>query len=548
MSTATPESTTDTLEGQGRFIRLLAGLERLGNKLPHPFWLFVGLGFVVLALSALLAAFDVRTVGPDGEEVVITNLLNAEGLTRILTEAVPNFTAFPPLGLIIIVMLGVAVAEHSGLISAAIRTVVSKVSARWLTFVLALTGVTGSVASDAIYVVLIPLGAMAFRAVGRSAVLGAVVAFGSASAGYNASLLVTGTDAILAGLSTSAAQLIDPEYVVSPIANYFFTIVSSLFLAGVVTLVTETILVRTVRTLGSDDEGARDDADPADPAPATTATGAADDAPTGTAASESDVAGGPEELRVSAQERSALLQSGLVALLALGVYLALLLIPASPLQGEEGVLDSPLLTDVVVPIALIFLICGTFYGIRTRSIRSSGDIPVMMGKGIVSLAPVIVLFFAAAQFVAYFGWSNIGPYIAITGSEILDRADLPLPVMFAGLLVLITFINFFITSGSAQYSLVAPVIVPLFMLLDVSPEVTQTIFRIGDSPTNIVTPMSPYFALALGFIQRYNRRAGIGTLLSMTVPLAFIMLIAWFAFFLLWYALGIPLGPGVPVR
>lgn len=506
--------------GQGRFIRALGALERVGNKLPHPFWLFVGLGGVVLVLSAVLAAFEVSTVGPDGEPIVITNLLTTDGLHQILTEAVPNFTAFPPLGLIIVVMLGVAVAEHSGLISAAIRTVVSRVSPRWLTFVLALTGITGSVASDAIYVVLIPLGALAFRAVGRSPVLGAVVAFGSASAGYNASLLVTGTDAILAGLSTSAAQLIDPEYVVSPLSNYFFSIVSALFLAGVVTLVTETILVRTVRSLG---RGQASDGD-------------------------GDTEDDELDLSVSADERSGLRRAGLTAVLLIAVYLALLLVPASPFQGEEGALDSPLLTDVVVPIALIFLISGVVYGLRTGSITSTADIPAMMGKGIVSLAPVVVLFFAAAQFVAYFGWSNIGPYIAVTGSDLLERANLPTPVMFAGLVLLITVINFFITSGSAQYSLVAPVVIPMFMLLDVSPEVTQVLFRIGDSPTNIVTPMSPYFALALGFIQKYDKRAGIGTLLSMTVPIAFVMLGAWFLFFLAWYGLGIPLGPGVPVR
>lgn len=518
---APPPSTTgdraDDLAGQGRFIRALGALERVGNKLPHPFWLFVILGVVVLVLSWFLSLFDVSTVGPDGEEVVITNLLTAEGLQQLLTEAVPNFTGFPPLGLIIIVMLGVAVAEHSGLIAAAIRTVVSRVSPRFLTFVLALAGVTGSVASDAIYVVLIPLGAMAFKAVGRSPVLGAVVAFGSASAGYNASLLITGTDAILAGLSTSAAQLIDPEYVVSPVANYFFSMASAVFLALVVTVVTETVLVRTVRSLGGGEDAEE--------------------------SGDDDVS-----LEVTADERAGLRLAGLVALGILAVYLVLLFLPASPFQGEEGVLDSPLLSDIVVPIAAIFLLSGVVYGMRTGSIRTGGDIPSMMGKGIVSLAPVIVLFFAAAQFVAYFGWSNIGPYLAITGSELLEQANLPAPVMFAGLLVLVTVINFFITSGSAQYSLLAPVIVPMFMLLDVSPEVTQMLFRIGDSPTNIVTPMSPYFALALGFIQKYNRKAGIGTLLSMTVPLAFIMLAAWFAFFLLWYAIGIPLGPGVPVR
>lgn len=517
MSTTTqPEPTRPQ---NGRLVRALGGLERVGNMLPHPFWLFLILAGLILVLSAVLSAAGVSAVSPaDGETVEVVNLLTRDGLHEILGKAVTNFTEFPPLGLIIIVMLGVAIAEYSGMISAAIRMVVSRVSARWLTFVLALTGVTGSVASDAIYVVLIPLGAAAFKAVGRSPVLGAVVAFGAASAGYNASLLITGTDAILAGLSTSAAQIVDEEYVVSPVANYFFSIASALVLAGIVTLVTELLLTRTTRGMVDDGEGDE-----------------------GGAASEEDLALAPDEGR-------GLRWAGLVAALFFAAYLAALLLPGSIFRGEEGVLDSPLLSDVVVPIALLFGLAGITYGLVTKSITSAGDIPAMMGKGLVSLAPVLVLFFAAAQFVAYFKWSNIGPIIAIKGSELLERADLPPLLMFFGLVVLVAALNFFITSGSAQYALMAPVIVPMFMLVGVSPEVTQMLFRIGDSPTNIISPMSPYFALALGYIQQYYRQAGIGTLLALTLPLSLAMLLGWFLFFALWYVVGLPLGPGVPIR
>ncbi|GAA1176942.1 hypothetical protein GCM10009584_18010 [Ornithinimicrobium humiphilum] len=388
MSSTTP----DTTEKQGGLVGALQVLERIGNKLPHPFWLFLILGGIILAASAILGRIGVSAVSPaDGETVAVVNLLTPEGLRQIVTEAVPNFTAFPPLGLIIVVMLGVAVAECSGLLAAAIRAVVAKVSPRWLTFVLALTGVTGSVASDAIYVVLIPLGAAAFKAVGRSPVLGAVVAFGSASAGYNASLLVTGTDAILAGLSTSAAQLVEEGYVVSPVANYFFSIASAIVLALIITAVTELLLTRTTRGLDDD----------------------------------SDDAEGLDDLNVAEDESKGLRRAGLTALVLLAAYFAALFVPGSPLRGEEGVLDSPLLTDIVVPIAIIFAGAGLAYGLTTRSITSAGDVPSMMGKGIVSLAPVLVLFFAAAQFVAYFKWSNIGPIIAIEGSSILQSWNLP---------------------------------------------------------------------------------------------------------------------------
>ncbi|WP_374929542.1 AbgT family transporter [Kytococcus sedentarius] len=534
----------------GRLVRALSGLERVGNMLPHPFWLFLILAGLILALSAVLSAAGVSAVSPaDGETVEVVNLLTRDGLHEILGKAVTNFTEFPPLGLIIIVMLGVAIAEYSGMISAAIRLVVSRVSARWLTFVLALTGVTGSVASDAIYVVLIPLGAAAFKAVGRSPVLGAVVAFGAASAGYNASLLITGTDAILAGLSTSAAQMVDEEYVVSPIANYFFSIASSFVLAGIITLVTETLLARMTKDMV-------DDEDVAD-APGQEAAGQdAVDAPGAEAAGQGHadqgdamgVTGEDGSLTLTREETRGLRWSGLVAALFFAAYLAALLWPNSIFRGEEGVLDSPLLSDVVVPIALLFAFAGITYGVLTRSITSAGDIPAMMGKGLVSLAPVLVLFFAAAQFVAYFKWSNIGPIIAIKGSALLEQANLPPLLMFFGLVVLVAALNFFITSGSAQYALMAPVIVPMFMLLGVNPEVTQMLFRMGDSPTNIISPMSPYFALALGYMQQYYRKAGIGTLLALTLPLSIAMLVGWFLFFALWYAVGLPLGPGVPVR
>ncbi|MDO5629140.1 MAG: AbgT family transporter [Mobilicoccus sp.] len=511
--------TTRTEDKQGALVGALTALEKVGNKLPHPFWLFVIFAVVVLALSSLLSRAGVSAVSPtDGETIEVVDLLTRDGIHEILAEAVPNFTSFPPLGLIIIVMLGVAVAEYTGLISAAIRMVVSRVSPRWLTFVLALAGVTGSVASDAIYVVLIPLGAAAFKAVGRSPVLGAVVAFGSASAGYNASLLITGTDAILAGLSTSAAQIIDESYVVTPVANYFFAAASAVWLAFLVTLVTELLLSKTTRDMidPQEEDGAPDDEE--------------------------------NSFHLEPAERRGLKLAALAALICFAIYFALLFWPNSIMQGETGVLDSPLLTSVVVPIALVFGITGTVYGLTVGKITALGDIPAMMAKGIVSLAPVLVLFFAAAQFVAYFRWSNLGQIISIQGAGLLEGAGFPPLVLFAGLVLLTASINFFITSGSAQYALMAPVIVPMFMLLGYSPEVTQMLYRMGDSPTNIISPMSPYFALALGYIQQYYSKAGIGTLISLTLPISLTLLVGWFAFFALWYTIGLPLGPGIPVR
>lgn len=501
-------------------LRLLGGIETVGNKLPHPFWLFIIIAAVVLALSGILAFFGVSATSPaDGSEIAVQSLLTAEGLRRIITEAVPNFVSFPPLGIILVVMLGVAVAENSGLITAALRGVVTKVSPKWLTFTLALAGITGSVASDAIYVVLIPLGAIIFKSVGRSPILGAIVAFGSASAGYNASLLITASDPLLAGLTTAGANLIDPDYVVSPISNYFFTAASAVVLAVIVTLVTETVLVRTTKNMQED------------------------------ATEEDSDDQSMDSLVPRAIERKGL-RNSVIAFVIMGVLLtAALAIPSSPLRGEDGgVLTSPLITGVAVVIAVGFLVLGTVYGLTVGTIKAPRDIPPFMAKGVKELGPIIVLFFAAAQFIAYFKWSELGPIIAIKGAELIEQAEVPTLVLYAAVVLLVCTMNVFITSGSAQWALMAPVLVPMLMLLGTDPEVTQVLFRMGDSPTNVISPMSPYFALALGYIQKYKSSAGIGTLMSLTLPISISLLVGWFLFFMLWYATGLPLGPGVPVR
>ncbi|WP_281163343.1 AbgT family transporter [Nesterenkonia alba] len=399
-------------ERQGIVVRLLRGVERIGNLLPHPFWLFVILAGVVLILSAILEAFNVSAENPaDGEQVEVVSLLTPDGFQQMISDAVENFVTFPPLGLIITVMLGVAVAEGSGLISAAIRVAVSRVSRGWLTFTVALLGVTGSVASDAIYIILIPLAAAAFKAVGRSAVLGAIVAFGSASAGYNASLIITASDPLFAGISTAAAQIIDEDYVVSPIANYFFAAASAVVLAIAVTAITELLLVKMTNPLrrAEDEEGGA--------ATAVLAAGKTHDAEEtgdqGTGASEraedQDIEAGtqdpetPEDseelLSYSRREVRALGWTALSLVLFLGVYFALLFVPGSPLDGDGDAMESPLVTDVAVPIALAFLVVGLTYGMVSGTIRRARDVPEIMARSIKELSGVVVIFFAAAQFI-----------------------------------------------------------------------------------------------------------------------------------------------------
>jgi aminobenzoyl-glutamate transport protein len=239
--------------------------------------------------------------------------------------------------------------------------------------------------------------------------------------------------------------------------------------------------------------------------------------------------------------------TGVATVIFLAAYFALLLLPASPLAHEDGAMESPLIRSVAVPIALMFFVLGTVYGVVVGSITKASDIPEFMAKGLKTMIPMLVLFFAVSQFIAWFNWSNIGQWTSIKGSELLQKWDLPILVTFLGFVIMVAVLNLLITSGSAQYALMAPVVVPMMMYIGVSPEVTQMLFRIGDSPTNIITPMSPYFALALTFLQRYYKKAGIGTLMSMALPYSLAMIAGWFIFFVIWYLIGLPLGPGTPM-
>lgn len=541
---------------------VLGWIERVGNKLPDPFWLFVILAGITALASWLGARAGMRAENPGtGEVVEVESLLTAENISRMVTDAVDNFIAFPPLGVIVTVMLGVAVAEHSGLLSAMIRAMVAKVGPRMLTFMVALAGVTGSIASDAIFVIIVPLGAMAFHAVGRSPLVGTMVGFAAAAGGFNASLILNITDLLLAGISTSGAQIVDPDYFVSPLANIFFVIPSGIVLAILITAITEFYVEKREQyeldpeeineealdieaATGGDDEDNDDenngdnDADEADGA----------DERNRDDSRESEGNSGDADLDLDPIEMKGLKWSGVALLAFFVVYFMLLFVPASPFaRPEEGFMESPLIRSIAVPIAIMFFLVGAVYGLVTKSITDWADVPQFMTKGLTTLVPILVLFFVVAQFLAWFDWSNLGSWTAIKGAELLQRWDLPEVALFFGFVVMVALVNLFITSGSAQWALMAPVVVPMMMLIGVSPEVTQMLFRIGDSASSIVTPMSPYFAMTLTFMQKYYKKAGVGTLMSMALPYFFTILLGWFAFFLLWYFLGIPLGPGSPM-
>lgn len=539
---------------RGVVLRMLDVVERVGNRIPHPFWLFLILGVVVLVLSWVLSLAGVSVQSPtEDETIAVENLLSVEGLRRIVTESITNFTGFPPLGIVLAVMLGVAVAEGSGLITAAVRGVVTRVSGRWLTFWVALTGVTGSIASDAVTVILPPLAALAYLAVGRSPLFGIAVGFCSVSAGFNASLVINATDPLLAGISTSAAQIIEEDYVVSPLANIYFTVPSSILLAVIITLVLEKYVAPRTEQLELDGPHARNGGQERQPSATATGIEGTGSGDTGSEATEGEDPAAEftdlESMRLDAEEKRGLRNAALALVAFLAVLGTVIAIPGSPLRGEDGdILTGPALMSVSILIALLFIVVGIAYGRTVGSVSSWGDIPEFMVKGMNDLAPVLVLFFAAAQFIAWFTWSNIGTVLAVSGAALIESMGVPAVLLLMVVILMTYVLNVFITSGSAQWTLMAPVLVPGLMLLGFSPEVSQMLFRIGDSASNIITPLNVYFALMLTYLQRYRKDAGVGTLLAMTLPVSVAILIGWTAFFLLWYAVGLPLGPGVPVR
>ncbi|MFJ4787833.1 AbgT family transporter [Streptomyces sp. NPDC088794] len=514
-----PEPPSPPTEPESRALRIafrsFAAIEKIGNKLPNPFWLFWILAGVVIVLSAVLAAAGVGTVHPGTHEAIkVQSLLSKAGLTTMIEGAVDNFATFPPLATILIVGFGIAVAEASGLFTTMLRRMVARVPGRYLTFALSMTAMVAHVAGDAAYVTLIPLGALIYRAAGRSPVLGCIVAYVSISAGYDASPAITTTDVLLSSISTAAAHTIDADYVVTPVANYFFALASSVLVALVITLVVDKVIAK------------RTDLDPDEPITALSA----------------------EELKtieVTEEQRRALRTTGLVALGFVALLAAALVPASSPLRGPGGSLvESPLITGMSLVLFLFFTLLGWVYGRIAGTFRAPRDIVDGLVEGTRTYAPILVLFFAISQFLAYFKWTNIGNVIAIEGAQTLKDMHLGGWTVLVGIAVLITFMNLVITSGSALWALAAPILVPMLMLIGIEPETTQAVYRVADSVTNCVTPMSPYFAMALGFIQQHKKSAGIGTLASFTIPIAAVVWVVWVAFFVAWYLLGIPFGVG----
>ncbi len=493
--------------------RFLSLVEKVGNALPHPATLFFLFAVGVIILSGIASLFDLQVVHPGTKEIIRpVNLMSVHGLHLILQKMVTNFTGFAPLGTVLVAMLGIGIAESSGLIAAALRLLVVSAPKRLLTFVIVLAGILSNTASEVGYVLLVPLGAIIFLALGRHPIAGMAAAFAGVSGGYSANLLLGTIDPLLAGLSEEAARIIDPAYLVNPAANYYFMAASTFFIAAGGTWVTEKIVVPRLGVYKGDEK--------------------------------------PEEIRkLTSEEKRGLLYAAIASLVFI-VFLLWGVIPDSGyLRNPEtgGILHSPFMKGIVAFIFISAALSGIAYGIGSGSYKSDNDVMNGMGKSMETLGIYIVLVFFAAQFVAYFKWTNLGLIIAIEGATLLKSSGLGDIALMLTFIFLSGVINMFMGSASAKWAIMAPVFIPMFMLLGYSPELVQATYRIGDSVTNIISPMMSYFALIVAFMARYDKKAGIGTVISTMLPYTLVFTIIWSLLLIVWLLIGIPVGPDAPL-
>ena len=519
--------TTPEQPRRSAFTRFLDGVEWLGNLLPHPVTLFALLAVGIVLLSGLfgwmgLAVEDPRPAGARGvaEDGMIraVSLLDGDGIRRIWTNLVTNFTGFAPLGVVLVAMLGVGVAEKSGLLSAAVRAMVLSAPRHVVTVAIVFAGIVSNTASEVGYVVLIPLAGAIFYALGRHPLAGMAAAFAGVSGGYSANLLIGTIDPLLAGITQEAARLIDPDYEVVATANWYFMFASTFLITAIGSLVTIFIVEPK---LGKYDSSRADET----------------------------VLDKHMMQPLEAVERKGLMWAG-IAILGVFALMALTLAPEwgvlrNPETGDR--IASPFFRGFVVWILIFFIAAGYAYGRATGVMKTDRDVIHAMSGAISALGLYIVLVFFAAQFVAFFGWTSLGAITAVTGAQFLQDTGMTGPLVFFLFILMCAVINLSLGSASAQWAVTAPIFVPMLMLIGYAPEVIQAAYRIGDSTTNIITPMMSYFGLILAWATRYDKNLGVGTLIAMMLPYTIFFILIWSSFFFLWaFGLDLPVGPGSP--
>ena len=495
-----------------RFQSALNVVERLGNLLPNPATLFAGLALIVVGLSWVFSRMGVAVIHPStGQSLPVINLLSVEGLQRMLVNLVPNFVEFPPLGSVLVCLVGIAVAERTGLITAALRMVVMAAPPRWLSSIVVFGGILSHSGADVGYVLYIPLGAAVFHVVGRHPLAGLAAAFAGVAGGFNANIVLGTIDVLLGGITQSAAAVVKPEIVVTPAANWYFMAASSVLITFVGAWVTEKIIEPRLGSYTGD--AAREAVKPLS-------------------------TGEKRGLRWAAVAVLTLTALVLVGTLTDGGFLV---DPKNP-----SFLASYFIRGLIFFIFFYGLVAGIAYGIGAGTIRNDHDVVDGMSASLATMGSYIVMAFFASQFLAYFTWTNLGTVLAVKGAGVLqgfDLQDSPI-ILLVSLVFFTSAVDLLIGSASAKWTLLAPIFVPMFMLLGYSPEIVQGAYRVGDSCTNIITPLNQYFPLILGFAVRYVPKTGIGSMIALMLPYSVAFLIAWTLMLMGWIALGLPVGPG----
>lgn len=502
--------------------RFLDGVERVGNMVPHPVVIFLILIGIVIVLSVVLSLFGAAVtferINPDTHEIErasteIRSLLNVEGIRFLYSSLIPNFMSFTAVGLMIAAMIGAGVAEESGMVTALIHKLVM-VSPGWaLTYILAFVGILSSIAADAGYLVLIPLAGVAYLAVGRHPLAGLALGFAAVAGAFTVNMLIKPLDAVLVEFTNDAAHLVDPARSIGLASNLWFSIASVLFLTVVVAFITDRMIAPRLGTYVPD-----------------------------TAAGD----GGTDHGATLSEQESRGLRFALFGLIGLLAVFLLLTIPAgAPLRNPdtgELIGNSPFMNGLIALIMLMFLVTGWAYGIGAGTMRTLAEVIAAIEKSIKSMGGTIFLFFVLSQFVAYFTYTNIGTVMALSLSGALQAANIGALPLLVGFIVVVAIIDLLLTGAIAKWAIFAPVFVPLLMKLGVEPEAVLAAYRVGDSPMNAITPLNAYFALVVGFAQKYDKSAGVGTIVSLMLPYVVWMFVLWTALFAVWKALGLPWG------
>lgn len=528
--------------------RFLNTVEQVGNRLPHPITMFAALALFIVILSGILAAagvsaegevIDSKTLEVTKQTVEVVSLMDRDGLVYMLTHMVSNFTEFAPLGVVLVTMLGVGCAEGSGYLSALLKKTVSVTPRAMVTPMLVFLGVMSNVASDVGYVVLIPLGAMVFLACGRHPIAGIAAAFAGVSGGFSANLLIGTLDPMLAGISSEAAQLVSPGYVVEPSANWYFMIVSTFLIVALGSFVTDRIVEPRLEGKAGGEEGE------------TAKSGGTEEESArmpekyGTPAQKEELDDRVMPL-TETEQRALFFANGSFLLLAAGI--AVLAWPQSSFlrnpETKSLLSSSPFMSGLIVLIALLFFVPSVIYGRAAGTYRGEKDVCAQLGSNMEAMGGYIALSFAAAQFISYFNYTKLGTILALKGAGVLGDIGAGGPVLMVLFILLAALINLFMGSASAKWTILAPVFVPMFMLLGYSPELVQVAYRIGDSCTNLITPLMAYFAMVVVFAKKYDENSGIGTLVSTMLPYCLCFLAGWSLLLIVWMVIGLPLGPG----